>query len=72
MFTPGSIVSVTIPKENRDWGYNPCEDGEYAEVVRQGTIDHGRIHNFGKTPGIWENSSWTVINLRKSDGEYSF
>lgn len=32
-FNPGDIVSITIPKENRDWGYSPCPDGQRAVVI---------------------------------------
>jgi hypothetical protein len=62
----GDIVAITIPKENREWGYNPCPDGTQAEVVGFGRIAYGRTDNFGHPPGIYENRAW--IKLMFKDG----
>lgn len=32
-FALGDRVSIHIPKDNRDWGYNPCPDGTQAIVL---------------------------------------
>jgi len=60
-------VIVTIPRENREWGYNPCPDGTKAEIVGFTEIYKGRINNFGLKPGVYVNRSWAVIRL--PDGE---
>ena len=28
----GDEVAITIPQENREWGYNPCPDGTKASA----------------------------------------
>lgn len=63
----GDRVIIMIPKENREWGYNPCADGTIAEVIGPTEIAYGRTDNFGKQPGVYENRSW--INLRMPDGQ---
>jgi len=62
----GDIVSVTIPKENRDWGYNPCEDGDQGEVTSFGEIDYGYTGNFGHEPGIYVNRSSVTLKMIKT------
>ena len=57
----GDKVVITIPKENREWGYNPCPDGTVAEFIAYTEIDYGRLDNFGKPPGIYENTSWARL-----------
>lgn len=32
-FNPGDIVTIHIPCESREWGYNPCPDGQRAVVI---------------------------------------
>lgn len=32
MFKAGDRVTVHIPQDNREWGYNPCADGDVATV----------------------------------------
>ncbi len=63
----GDQVIVQIEKESRDWGYNPCPDGTVATVVGFSEVHYGRVHNFGKRPGVYENRSW--IKLRREDGK---
>lgn len=29
----GDEVAITIPQENREWGYNPCPDGTKAIIL---------------------------------------
>jgi hypothetical protein len=66
----GDKAIVNIPKENREWGYDPCPDGTVAEIVRFGEIYHGRVGNFGLKPGLYVNRSW--INIRLPDGKKYF
>ncbi len=56
-------VVVTVLKDNREWGYNPCADGTIATVRGFGTITYGHIRNYGYRPGVYENRSWIVIEL---------
>lgn len=66
----GDEVVITIPQENRDWGYNPCPDGSKAIVLGFSEIAYGRINNFGYKPGFYVNRAWTRVRLE--DGhEYS-
>lgn len=66
----GDEVTVTIEKENRDWGYNPCPDGTRATILGFSEIHYGRIHNFGFKPGVYVNRAWAKVRL--PDGkEYS-
>ena len=57
----GDKVVVTIPKDSREWGYSPCSDGTIAEVTGFAEIHYGRIHNFGKAPGVYENRCWAYV-----------
>lgn len=57
----GDKVSITIEKDSRDWGYNPCPDGTIAEVVGFEEIHYGRTKNFGHEPGVYENRSWIKL-----------
>lgn len=63
----GDEVVITVEKENRDWGYNPCPDGTKATVVGFTEIDYGRTHNFGHKPGIYLNRSW--VEIKSQDGK---
>lgn len=63
MFEIGDQVTITIPKENREWGYNPCPDGTQATVVGFSEITHGRINGCGKKPGVYTNTSWVKVQL---------
>jgi len=49
----GDEVIVTIPKENRDWGYNPCPDGTKATVLGFSETHHSRIDELGIKPGVY-------------------
>lgn len=57
----GDRVIVTIPKDNRDWGYNPCQDGTEARVTGFSEIDYGRTGSYRIKPGIYVNNSWPKI-----------
>lgn len=59
----GDEVTITIPEENRKWGYNPCPDGTKAKVVGFSEIAYGRIDNCGLKPGIYTNRAWTKLLL---------
>lgn len=59
----GDTVVVTVDREARDWGYNPCPDGTRAEVIGFGEIDHDRRRQFDREPGIYVNKSWVTIRL---------
>jgi len=62
----GDEVVITIPKDSREWGYNPCPDGTVAVVRGFATIPYGRLSNFGHKPGIYVNREWVTVEF--SDG----
>ena len=62
----GDKVVVTIPQENREWGYNPCSDGTIAEVVGFSEHYENRYQNY-REPGIYENKSW--VNIKDENGK---
>ncbi len=66
----GDEVTVTIPEENRYWGYNPCPDGTKATILGFSEIAYGRTRSFGLRPGIYVNRSWVKIRL-ESGQEYT-
>ena len=57
----GDEVTITIPKENRDWGYNPCPDGTKATVLGFSEIYYGRINNCCLKPGVYVNRAWVKL-----------
>lgn len=59
-------VSITIPRENRAWGYNPFPDGTKAEVIGFDEIIYGRLNSHGLKPGVYVNRSW--VKLKLEDG----
>lgn len=61
----GDEVTITIPKENREWGYNPCPDGTIAVVLGFSEIAYGRLSNLGVKPGVYVNRSWVLLRSRK-------
>jgi len=62
----GDEVIITIPKENRDWGCNPCPDGSKATVLGFSEIHYGRLTNCDIKPGVYTNYYW--VKLRIEDG----
>ena len=62
----GDKVIVTIPQENREWGYNPCKDGTIATVVGFSERYVGRYRNFIR-PGVYESRVW--VKLKDPDGK---
>ena len=60
----GDQCVVEIPKENREWGYNPCDDGEIVTVIGFGEIYRGR-NNGRLEPGVYENRSNVHVRLKK-------
>jgi len=62
----GDEVIITIPEDSRSGGYNPCPDGTKATILGFSEMFIGRIRNYGRKPGVYENRSW--INLRMPDG----
>lgn len=64
----GDKVSITIEKENREWGYDPCPDGTVAEVVGFSETFYSRTGNFGHKPGVYETKSWVLV--RSEDKEW--
>jgi len=62
----GDIVTITIAKDEREQGYNPCPDGALATVLGFAEIAHGHTSNYNHKPGIYENRCW--IKLRLADG----
>lgn len=66
----GDKVTITIPKENREWGYNPCPDGTEATIIGFSETYYGRLGNLGFKPGVYVNRAW--VKVRLPDGkEYS-
>lgn len=64
----GDLVSVTIPRDSRQWGYNPCEDGAVAEVLNFSEIHYGRFQNYyGKRPGVHSNNCWVALRFVAND-----
>jgi len=59
----GDKVVITIPKENREAGYNPYPDSTVAKVVGFNEIYWGRINNCGYKPGVHMNKSWPIIEV---------
>lgn len=55
-------VIITIPKENREWGYNPCPDGSKGKIIKFGEIAHGRVGE-NTRPGIFVNDFHQYILL---------
>ena len=56
-------VTITIPKENREWGYNPCPDGTVATITGFSEIHYGRIEGFTRKPGVYTNRSCVEVQL---------
>lgn len=67
LFQVGDKVTITIPAENREWGYNPCPDGTVATIISFSEMAWGRTYNCGMRPGIHLNRAWA--NLRLEDGQ---
>ena len=67
----GDVVVITIPDENRSWGYNPCPDGTEATVIGFSEISYGRINNFGHKPGVYKNKSWVSVKHSETDMDIS-
>ena len=59
----GDMVTVKVPTENREWGYNPCPDDTVVEIVGFGDICYNLVYNFGLKPGRYINDSWAKIKL---------
>lgn len=59
----GDEVTITIPKESRDCGYNPYPEGTRATVLGFSEIAWGRLGSCGKQPGIYRNRAWCRIQL---------
>lgn len=65
----GDEVVITIPKETRDAGYNPCPDGTSAVVIGFSETYYGRINNFGYAPGVYESKSSAKLRLATEQRE---
>lgn len=63
----GDKVTITIEKENREWGYNPCPDGTIAEVTGFSEINYGRVNDCMPKPGVYVDRSW--VKLKLEDGK---
>lgn len=59
----GVPVVVDIPDDARDWGYGPIANGTAGVITGFSTIAYGYTHNFGKEPGIYNNSSWPWVKF---------
>lgn len=60
----GDEVTLTIPEENRQWGYNPCPDGTNATVLGFSETYYGRIGNLGFKPGVYVNRYWVKLHMQ--------
>lgn len=58
----GDQCSIKIPKENREWGYNPCPDGTIVTVTSFIDSYYGRTGNFGREPGVYQNGCWVNVS----------
>jgi hypothetical protein len=58
----GDVVTIVIPKKNRDWGYAPCDDGTVAQVAGFGEMHYGRTRSYGLEPGVYRNASWVKVD----------
>ncbi len=58
----GDEIIVTVPKENRDWGYDPCRDGSKGKIIEFGETYEGRTGSYN-LPGVYHNKYWFVILL---------
>jgi hypothetical protein len=67
LFEVGDLVKITILKENREWGYNPCPDGTLAKIRSFQTIDYGYTNNFGHQPGVYLNKCWANFQIEGKD-----
>lgn len=59
----GDHVIVSIDRESRSWGYDPCANGTRAVVTGFGEVAYGRTQNFGHQPGFYHNKSWPFLTL---------
>lgn len=66
----GDEVTITIPQESREWGYDPCPDGTKATILGFSEIHHGYLRSFGFKPGVYVNRAWTNVRLENGH-EYS-
>jgi hypothetical protein len=72
-FQVGDVVIITIPQENREWGYNPCPDGSKALVLGYGGylvgteptehITHPFLPIGDEQHGPKVNASWVRVML---------
>ena len=60
----GDNVIVTIPEDNRSWGYNPVPDGSVGKVTGFGEISYSHTQSFGQEPGVYENKCWVDISFK--------
>lgn len=75
----GDTITLKVPKENSDWGYEPAPNGTKCTIVGFGDIAWGRTNNCGIPPGVYENRysvnvKFTVkgIEQRASIGSFCF
>jgi len=59
----GDVVHIVIAKENLDWGYGKDIHEKTGKVVGFGEIHYGYVNNYGKEPGIYENTSWLKVEV---------
>jgi len=58
------VCLVKIPKEARQWGYNPLDDKTEVTVVAFCSIYYGRTGFLydGMEPGVYLNDSYTIVS----------
>jgi len=61
----GDIVTVMVPAENREWGYDPCPDGTLGKVVGFDEIVWAGdwASRCGFKPGVYVNRYWAHIEI---------
>lgn len=61
----GDVVTINISDDNWEWGYKPFEQqkGTKAVFLEYSEVIYGRINNFGKKPGIYENVCWSKVKV---------
>lgn len=67
----GDIVEIHVEEESRGWGYNPCAEGQRAEVIGFSEITFGHVNNCGHRPGVYENHSWVKVRFIPDGKEHT-
>ena len=67
-FVINDRVKIIVPKENREWGYNPCPDNSEGIIQSFSEITTSRVNCYPvHPPGVYENRYW--MNIKLDSGE---